>query len=292
MFKHYLIYVIFFITVGFASPTLGCDTSKNCIQEGEWDVGLALGVGLRTNPLVDGDNFPNLILIDIAWYGERFYFDNGEVGYQWQQSSNFGVESYLTLDREKTFFELWHPGNLTVPAVIPSSPAVDAPDKGSDDNPPAEDLRLSVNEISDRNWAINFGTRLHYYHGNHEISFSIETDASNVHHGEKANLSYQYFWAGDDWQFILRPSLIWKSAKLANYYYGINEKDSIEPNFHYSVSSGIQPGISFLYTKKINEQWHWVSNLAFRKLHSSMVKSPIVEENNVTNVFLGVGRRF
>ncbi|GAB2692794.1 MipA/OmpV family protein [Aliiglaciecola aliphaticivorans] len=292
MLKHYLKYVIFFIATSYAIPTLSCEASKYCIHEGEWDIGVAFGLGLRTNPLVDGDNFPNLILIDVAWYGEQFYFDNAELGYQWLQTQEFGVESYLTLDREKTFFELWHPGNVTVPAVLPSSPSVDTPDKGSEDEPNSDNLRLSVDEISDRNWAMNFGTRFHFYSGNHEVSFSIETDASKVHNGQKANLSYQYFWSGDDWQFVVRPSLIWKSAKLANYYYGINEKDTIDSSFHYSVSSGIQPGLSFLYTQKLNEDWHWVANLAYRKLHASMVNSPIVEENNVSNVFFGVGRRF
>lgn len=292
MLKHYLICVILFIASGYASPLQGCETSKNCIQEGEWDIGVAFGIGVRSNPLVDGDNFPNIILFDIAWYGEQFYFDNGEIGFQWLQTEKTGVETYLTLDREKTFFQLWHPGNVTVPAAFPSSPSIEFPNNDANDDLTVEDARLSVDDISSRDWAINFGTRFHYYHANHEISFSVETDASNVHRGQKATLSYQYFWVGNNWQFMLRPSLIWKSANLANYYYGIDKTDTPNPNYHYQVTSGLQPGISVLYTKQLDEDWHWVANAAFRRLHTSMVKSPIVEENNATNLFIGLGRRF
>ncbi|GAC15409.1 MipA/OmpV family protein [Aliiglaciecola lipolytica] len=293
MLKQYLTYISFFFVVTWVTPVFSCESTNNCIQKGQWDIGLAIGIGARSNPLVDGKNFPNVILFDVAWYGDEFYFDNGEIGYKWLQKDAFGVETYLTLDREMTFFELWHPGNVTVPAALPSSPAIEPPTSETDDGDlsPAEEP-LSVNDISDRNWAINFGTRVHYYHANYEISFSLETDVSGVHQGQKATLSYQYFWSGDTWRFMLRPSLVWKSANLANYYYGVDKHDTENTDYHYQVSAGLQPGIALLYTQKINADWHWITNLSYRKLHSSMVHSPIVEENNVTNVFIGLGRRF
>ncbi|GAA0855309.1 MipA/OmpV family protein [Aliiglaciecola litoralis] len=253
-------------------------------------MGIALGIGARSNPLVDGDVFPNIVLVDIAWYGEQVYFDNAEIGYKLIDNDTIGVESYLTLDREASHFKFWHVGNFSVAVVAPPAGVPNEPpdNQGSE----GELSYIALDEVSDRKWAVNFGTRIHFYQPDSEITLAVETDASGVHKGHKAILSYEHFWAGNDWQFSIRPSLTWKSDGLVNYYYGISERDSPIENVHYEASGGFQPSIAILFTKKINDKWHWIANASYQKLHSGMTDSPLVDENNINNVFVGVGYRF
>ena len=81
-------------------PAYACDDGQDCIEQGEWQLGIALGAGVRTNPLVDGDNIPLVILPDIAWYGESAYFDNGEAGFQWTLNDTFAHEVFVAPNLE------------------------------------------------------------------------------------------------------------------------------------------------------------------------------------------------
>src|SRR5262245_4119496 len=49
--------------------------------EKSWRLGAAFGYGQRTNPLIQSDDIPVLVDLDIAWFGKRWFFDNGDVGF-------------------------------------------------------------------------------------------------------------------------------------------------------------------------------------------------------------------
>lgn len=278
-------FATFFIYALLQNQVFACEPPQNCAKQGEWDVGIAFGLGVRDNPLVDGDTIPNVVLFDIAWYGDTIYFDNGELGFKWHDSDSVLAESYLTLDRENTFFELWHPGNFTVNAATPPSP-------GQTPLPGDSNFEISVDDVSTRKWAINFGSRVHYYFDDYEASFSIETDISSVHQGHKAEISLERLWKGENWNVRLRPSVIWKSDNHVNYYYGISPADTEIEALFYSAKSGFQPGISLSFTRTITPQWYWVANASYRRLHGSMVDSPLVDKRTIASFFVGAGYRF
>src|SRR5690606_271140 len=60
--------------------TAGAQTSATD-DERSWSLGLALGHGQRDNPLINGESIAIHAVIDFSWYGERFFFDNGDFGY-------------------------------------------------------------------------------------------------------------------------------------------------------------------------------------------------------------------
>src|SRR5260370_39879809 len=65
-----------------ASSVSDCDAdSRDCAVVGKWNVSLALGAGVRTNPLVHGQDLPLVVVPQIRYYGKRFYIDNLDVGF-------------------------------------------------------------------------------------------------------------------------------------------------------------------------------------------------------------------
>ena len=262
-----------------------CESANNCIEQSNWQVGVAFGLGAKSNPLVDGDAIPQVVLLDIAWYGENAYFDNGEVGYKLIQAEFTGFESYIILDSERAFFNFWHPTNIFVTgsALNPSVPSNDA------NNP---EPAISIEQIERRKWAVNAGLRMHLYGDNYEWSVSAERDISSVHHGYKAALTYQHFWKGNDWSLVVRPSLIWKSDKLVNYYYGLSDQDRLVHSQGYTAKGGLQPAISIQYTRQINANWQWIFSASYQKLHKSMTNSPLVRRDNISSLFIGAGYMF
>lgn len=265
-----------------------CEPPQECVEKDNWQLGVALGVGIKSNPLVDGDNIPLVVLPDIAWYGESAYFDNGELGYQWFADSSFSFETFAQIDTERAFFSFWHPANVFVPS---SGFTSDVPESF----PPSFDAqvsRLSIDDVAKRNWAVNGGMRLQILRQNYHWKFTWQADISQVHKGQKFGIHYTYRWSWQDWRLDISPSLIWKSENLIDYYYGIDERDNVASNQFYQGGAGWQPGILLSASKKINEHWLWLVRLDYQKLHSGMSNSPLVEEDNVHSMFVGVGYRF
>jgi outer membrane protein len=282
---------------------LACSDDETCIEKSSWHLGIALGVGIKTNPLVDGDNIPLVILPDIAWYAEKAYFDNGELGYQWLSQPKFAFETFMQIDRESAFFSFLHPANILAPARGTATSSPDLPDASltPDYSGPSDSMdqeiqnnqrSLSIDDIANRKWAINGGIRGHYFSANGEWLLTFQQDISDVHKGQQVGLEYSHRWLWHDFRLGLRVGSDWKSAALIDYYYGVSQRDTKLSEFYFNGKSGWQTYLSINAQKPINENWSWLANIGYRRLPTSLTDSPLIEQNNISNVFLGVAYRF
>tara|TARA_R110000751_G_scaffold116604_1_gene216247 strand:+ start:50627 stop:51487 length:861 start_codon:yes stop_codon:yes gene_type:complete len=283
-----------------SSTILACSEDDTCIEESSWHLGIAIGIGVKTNPLVDGEDIPLVILPDIAWYGEKAYFDNGELGYQWLSQPNFAFETFLTLDRESTFFSFLHPANILAPTQGSSIASPGSPDKPDFSGPTDSDKEdilinqrsLSINDIATRKWAIHGGLRGHYFSTVGEWQLALLQDISDVHKGQLVALQYSQKWLWRDVQMRLRLGADWKSARLLDYYYGVSKRDTTLSEYYFDGQSGWQTYLSFNVLKPINENWSWLAKMSYRRLPNSLTDSPLIEQNSISSVFLGVAYRF
>jgi outer membrane protein len=280
-----LTFMLLLFSVG---QTFACERNEKCLAVNEWQLGIALGLGFTSNPLVGGDDIPLVILPDIAWYGEAAYFDNGELGYQWLDQKSYSFVTYLNIDTERAFFNFWHPANILLPVNrFNQIAAADAPGISG-----PEQLSVSIDSVSRRNWAVMGGGRGYFRQNNAEWQLSLEKDLSGTHNGKKLDLSYQYFWQWPTFRFSTQFKMIWKSRALVDYYYGIKKQDNVDPSFFYQASSGWQPAIVMSLQKKMQNNWYWLSRISIQKLHSGMTNSPLVEEGNIYSVFSGFAYQF
>ncbi|MDC8831588.1 MipA/OmpV family protein [Alteromonas gilva] len=271
-----------------------CSSDNVCVEENSWQVGVALGLGARTNPLVDGDPIPLVVLPDIAWYGENSYFDNGELGYQWQLTPSLTSELFVAANTERAFFSFWHPANLMLPLTglqDSSVPAIVDPSTGGD-HTVNQPLRISINDVSKRKWSADIGTRISWYKRHGIWSFSVAGDLLGVHNGYFASLRYQHLWQWGEWLVSANASLTYKSRQLINYYYGIDADDTIDNSLWYTAGHTVQPGVGVLLSKTINKQWRWVGRVQLTALDDSMTDSPIVAKHFIASAFIGIGYQF
>lgn len=281
-----------------SSTILACSGNETCVEKSSWQLGIALGVGIKTNPLVDGDDIPLVILPDIAWYAEQAYFDNGELGYQWLNQPKFAFETFLQFDRERAFFSFLHPANILIPteSAVGNLPDPNEADGSVIDLPPENvpnsQRILSIDEIASRKWAINGGIRGHYFLSNGEWQLTFQQDISNVHKGQQIGLDYSHRWLWQSFRLGLRIGADWKSARLIDYYYGVSQRDTDLTDLYFNGESGWQTYMSINLQKPINENWSWLANIGYRRLPDSIKNSPLVEQSTISNVFLGVAYRF
>ncbi len=282
--------LLLLMVMTFTHSAQACDSGENCIEENAWQFGVAVGIGGRSNPLVDGDNVPLVLLPDIAWYGEHAYFDNGELGYQWQLSRQTSAELFIAPNFEKAFFTFWHPSNL----LIPVSQSLSSPDSGVDagGGETNDDRFISVDDVASRDWSADIGTRLTWREDKQSVSLVLTNDALSVHNGHQATLSFQRHWQIEDWRLRASASLAYKSANLIDYYYGIDGDDTNDPTTWYQAGSSWQPSLGLQFSVPLNDDWTWLGRFQYTFLDSAMTDSPLVSQDHYITAFIGLGYRF
>ena len=75
-------------------------------------VGVSVGAGVITNPLYGADNIPLVVIPQVAYYGQNWFFDNGRLGYSFLQSKQHNVSFVSEINPESRFFIDWHPQNI------------------------------------------------------------------------------------------------------------------------------------------------------------------------------------
>ncbi|MFC3122023.1 MipA/OmpV family protein [Agaribacter flavus] len=267
-------------------------THNNLVDTNKWEIGLAIGAGVRTNPLSDGDNIPLVLLPDIAWYGEKAYFDNGELGYQWLSNASYALESFVEINRERAFFSFWHPENIFLTQSFIQTSLPTGPLNESDDMRLTNSDFLSIDNIATRRWAVDAGFRFHLYTKTGELNLSVLHDISSTYDSFHAEANYRYSLKFNSWQFAFNARLNWKSDGLIDYYYGISSRDANSLDLMYSGESTLNPSISVLVSKSINENWQGLAMVGTEWLGSGITNSPIVSENTINTFFIGAAYRF
>lgn len=275
------------IFVSSMTSAWSCDNKLLCIGEESLSVGVAFGIGVRTNPLVDGDAIPLVVLPDVAWYSDTYYFDNGEFGLQWRPYSDITTETFIRTNAEAAYFSFWHPNNFLVP--VNSSTSGDTPPTPGDQDEPNY---ISVDDIASRNWTVDAGIRIRLPRDEGRWSFSAIHDALGVYNGYSLRAGYSHDFFYKDWTFSTNLSVTYKSKNLIDYYYGISERDTDNESLWYQASHSVQITTGFFLTKKITPNWYWLGRFHITTLGSGMSDSPLVSKSHVSNAFIGIGYRF
>lgn len=287
-----------------------CEQPHQCVPIDAWHFGVALGAGVTLSPLVDGDNIPLVVLPDIAYYGENFYWDNTEVGYQWTQQKTWYIDTFFRLNSERAAFSVWDVNNFFV-ASFDSAASVAGSNENSEEEsfpggidngarliaPPTGDIELStpsvsIRDINDRHWAVDVGIRLHLFQKSGEWTFAFFNDASGVYSGKHAKLEYKHGFNWGQWHIKPTLSLAWKSSELTDYYYGLDARDGLLPFQYYEGQAGWQPSVKVVASRPINLKWSWLAFASYQHLHKGMRRSPLVRRNSIISAFAGVSYRF
>jgi outer membrane protein len=117
-------------------------------QERSWELGLAAGYGVRTNPLVNSDDIPMYAVINVAWFGDQFFFDNGDLGLTIHETEKLSVNFIAHVNDERGIFEWLNNSRLGVQFFASEasgdfSPPID--NQGMEEETPVEDNSSEYN---------------------------------------------------------------------------------------------------------------------------------------------------
>nr|WP_275442937.1 MipA/OmpV family protein [Pseudoalteromonas sp. OOF1S-7] len=299
-----------------------CETNpENCIAVSQWEISVALGAGVATNPLKDGTHSPLIVLPYVRYYSDRFFLDNTAIGYTFYDHRTFDVSWIAELNSEQAFFSRSRPGTvlrsntlspnineqINLPQIevstgdsasggdnvnVPNDVSVQVPDTDLDQDketvvPPS----LTFDDLAKRKWAIDSGILAHWYISEqHKLKARLLHDVRGIYNGFHGSVEYSYKLPFGDpkfAQFQLKFGVDYKDAKLGSYYYGITHRDTELAHYRYQVNSTFNPYFGVAYNHRLSKNWQFKFTAKHQWLGSSIANSPIVDEGYTTSVFIG-----
>lgn len=274
-------------------------------DERSWQLGIALGNGQRSNPLVGGEDIDINYVIDFSWYGDHFFFDNGDLGYTLWTTRNMSVGAILTLNNERNYYNYLTGQQFGLNSIIDSGLGIASgpsllPDAGDLNKPPIGDdhyseAALSRNHhtsLAERDAALNGGFEFLLISPYGDIQAQVLRDVSGTHDGEEAWLSWSHPCYTRNAELALTVGLEWKSRQLVGYYYGVQSDESFTGRPTYEGESGTNGYVRLAGRYNLSEHWSWVGMVEREFLSDAITQSPIVTDNAVTTLFSGFSYNF
>jgi len=284
-------------------------------QERAWTLGVALGHGRRDNPFVASDDYPVHLVLDLAWYGEGFFFDNGDLGLTIQDSVNTVVNLLGTFNNERNYYPYLGRSNGSMRALsgmlheqgigalmdmadmpdrdqwlvdMASTPGVSSVDVHQFESL----LSLADNTLPRRQFSWSAGVELLSSHRWGELQAQLLKDVSGRHHGEAALLSYGYPWSDGSSTVALTAGMEWRSTRLVEYYYGVRPDEAFPGRPTYQGGSTINPFLRLSVSHDLTPNWRLMAVAEQEQLGAGIRNSPVINRNVINTLFLGLYYRF
>ena len=242
--------------------------------ESPWRLGVALGYGERSNPLLYSDDVPIVVDLDIAYFGERFFFDNFDLGFTFADNDLVTASVMARARSDRVFFSKTNTRFVDVGFAgepLGSITAITVPDRDYA-------AEAGVELLSDGRWGF---LQLNAFH-----------DISNTHNGYELDFDYGLGFRAGLWYF--RPSfgLSYKSADLNNYYWGVRPEESSEALPAYEAGAGVNARMRLRASYHFSRNWMLTLSAEYERLNDEAAGSPIVVDQAVLGYFAGFGYRF
>jgi hypothetical protein len=80
------------------------ESSEDCAAVGRWNFSVALGAGVRTNPLVNGENIPLAVIPHVSYYGKRFFLDDLDLGFSLAETNTNALNLAASPSYDRVYF--------------------------------------------------------------------------------------------------------------------------------------------------------------------------------------------
>lgn len=243
-------------------------------QQSPWRLGLALGYGERSNPLIQSSDIPVAVDVDIAWFGRRWFFDNGDLGLTISNTQAQTVSLVARVNSDRVFF-----GKTNTRFVQFS--ATGAPLAN------VTPLRVPV-----RSYAIEAGIEYLTDGRWGRVSLAAFQDISRTHDGFSIDAEYSFPWYGTRWSIEPGVTLRYKSAALNDYYWGVRLDESSAALPAFQARAGVNWQANLRAGYYLSPQLRLAASVTYERLNGESARSPLTRVPEVTGYFAGLAYQF
>lgn len=250
--------------------------------EPRWQLSVALGLGVRTNPVMDNDDIPLVILPQFSYQGERFFIQNLDLGYTVFRNDQQSFNLLLTPSYDQIYFNEWDISNFIDRSTLANMTA------GAKDSPSLEvnNRAIDKSRLHDRHMAALAG--IEYNHNIYDLDIQLQAlhEATGYYNGNELRMALSKSLSLGKHDVKLTLGANWQDSATINYFYGLPDNDS-PGNFSYTPNAGLTGLLRFDWSYELDEHWSLRFFTSYRHLSHSISDSPLVTQNNVITAFAG-----
>ncbi len=125
-----------------------------------------------------------------------------------------------------------------------------------------------------------------------QLKAELVHDALNVNKGEELRFGYSYNWNSGRWHLRPAITLMQRSARLNNYYYGVRADEATADRPQYMPGAGTDAWFGMYGYYDLSRGWRLLGGLGTTLPDSRVRQSPIVRNGNRPALFLGAAYDF
>jgi outer membrane protein len=259
-----------------AAAQTACKTpSADCVVVGEWDISVSLGVGARSNPVIDQSDIPLLVIPQISYYGKRFFIENLDLGLTLHESDSNTFNLVASPGYDRVFFYRNDLQNIFIngaSGVVSTSPGATGP--------PAEAPLEAEFRVPHRHTTYLAGPEWTFSYGRFFGQLDALREVTGMHGGYEVRAAVAAPIIQSRGSLVLSTGLTWKSSELVRYYYGVEGL--------YEPGSAVNPFFKLGYSLPLSERWTFNAFAHYEYLGNAVADSPVVSGHAVTTAFAGV----
>ena len=286
-------YRILFVLITSLSilPAIGmakeaCAPENQCIEMNNWDLGIAIGWGQKSNPLRDFDDIPLFFIPTVAYYGEHWFFDNGNLGYTLAEQESFTINLVTSYSLDRAYFYQWDPSNIFLNrGTQVEAKAINSMYLSTEPEP-------EFNSLETRSFTLLGGAEAFIYTRLGIIRLAYTHDIFNVHQGSEAQIKWTYGWDYD--RFIFEFALVfdWKSQDVVDYYYSVRPSENAYWSEKYQAKSGWDKGAEMTARYILTDNWDLLLAVRYTLIADEIAASPLLDQDYSSTYFIGAAYRF
>jgi len=249
--------------------------SSECVAVGKWNFSVALGAGVRSNPVVTGNNIPLVVIPQFSYYGNRFFINDLDLGFTLAENTTNTFSLVGSPGYDRVFFYRSDLQNIFI-GGLPGNPGPTAfvvrPAAGSTQNPVQFPPRARhFTYLAGPEWTFKLSGVSGQLDALHDV-----TDQNN---GTEIRAALGIPLVESRGSLTANIGITWKSAAIVNYYYGSTGI--------YEGGSALNPFLKLGYALPLAGKWRFSAFAEYERLGNAIANSPIVEEHYVATAFVG-----
>lgn len=280
----------------FAATSYACEPDlQECVEVGKWEISFGIGLGVRTNPVEDGDDIPIVLIPQINYNGERFFIQNLDFGAILWESESQQLNLLMTPGYDQVFFDRWNPSNFFIET---NALATGTNKNGNNysaglDTPKIETELVSpgfrdvgTRELRNRRTAGFAGIEYQFSLDSVDVQLQYLSEFTGLHDGEEVRISIAKHWVNGRHHVIGSLGAVWQSSEVVNYFYGVTQPEA-DARGTYATDAAVSGIVRLDWNYELTERWDLRMLASYRKLPDEISASPLINDNKVITVFVG-----
>lgn len=147
--------------------------------------------------------------------------------------------------------------------------------------------------MDNRHMSIEGALRMKYTFEKSFFTTTLARDVGDVSNGYSFNVAYNYtLFETFNQGLSLYAGAEYLSDKKSTYYYGVKAKEATPSRARYDAEGALNPFIGLSEVFALSKTWSIIANVEYKRLDSTIYKSPIVDDRYMLAGYLAIMYRF